>query len=85
MEPIPRHWYGRIHPQLRVGMHAVAPKDRIKFWNIVPGDNIRLRGDSSSKIREVVKINKLDNSVYVNRKADEKVGLSFRPPSRAPA
>jgi hypothetical protein len=67
MEPIPRHWYGRVNPKVRVGLKAIPPKDRIKFWNIVPGDKIRLRGDGSSKIREVIKINKLDNTVHIKK------------------
>lgn len=39
------------------------PKDRIKFWNIVPGDFVRLRGRYGNKLREVYKIRRLENIV----------------------
>ena len=70
LEPIPRHWYGR----LRERGQDVPPKDRIKFWNIVPGDKIRIRGDQASKIHEVFEINKLKNLVFL--KKDSKEGVS---------
>jgi hypothetical protein len=51
----------------------VAPKDRIKFWNIVPGDKIRLLGDSTQKIHEVFRVNKLDNTVHLLKDANKGV------------
>jgi hypothetical protein len=46
---------------------ASKPKDRIKYWNIVPGDQVRILGDKDDKILEVAKINKLSNRVYLKR------------------
>lgn len=39
------------------------PKDRIKYWNIVPGDQVRIRGEESKTIYEVLSINRLSNQV----------------------
>jgi len=47
------------------GIKAVRVKDRIKFWNVVPGDRIRIRGDSRNTIHEVLSINKFTNRVYL--------------------
>ncbi|KAK2466418.1 hypothetical protein APHAL10511_002060 [Amanita phalloides] len=41
------------------------PKDRIKWWNIVPGDQIRLLGDKSNTLHEVLSINRVSNRVFV--------------------
>ncbi|KAF9268242.1 hypothetical protein L218DRAFT_954604 [Marasmius fiardii PR-910] len=46
-------------------------RDRIKYWNIVPGDQIRLLGDTRGTLQEVLAINKLRNRVYVR-------GLQFQ-------
>ena len=42
----------------------VPAKDRIRQWNIVPGDRIRIRGDKGGSIREVFGVNKYNNLVY---------------------
>jgi len=44
---------------------AAKPRDRIKYWNIVPGDRVKVIGDKEGKILEVAKINKLSNRVYL--------------------
>jgi hypothetical protein len=44
---------------------ASKPNDRIKYWNIVPGDRVKILGDKDGKILEVAKINKLSNRVYL--------------------
>jgi len=44
---------------------AAKPHDRIKYWNIVPGDRVRVIGDKEGKVLEVSKINKLSNCVYL--------------------
>ena len=44
---------------------AVKPHDRIKYWNIVPGDRVRIIGDKGGQVLEVAKINKLSNRVYL--------------------
>lgn len=40
-------------------------KDRIKWWNIIPGDLVRVEGDNHSPVREVKGINKLTNEVFL--------------------
>ncbi|KAJ7067962.1 hypothetical protein C8F01DRAFT_1116358 [Mycena amicta] len=42
---------------------AHIPKERIKFWNIVPGDRVRVRGRYGNKLRDVWKIRRLENIV----------------------
>jgi hypothetical protein len=42
---------------------AAKPQDRIKYWNIVPGDRVRIVGDK--EVLEVAKVNKLSNRVYL--------------------
>ena len=44
---------------------AVKPQDRIKYWNIVPGDRVRIIGDKEGQVLEVSKVNKLSNRVYL--------------------
>ena len=44
---------------------AAKPQDRIKYWNIVPGDRVRIIGDKGGQVLEVSKINKLSNRVYL--------------------
>jgi hypothetical protein len=44
---------------------ALKPQDRIKYWNIVPGDRVRISGDKGDQVLEVAKINKLSNRVYL--------------------
>ena len=40
-------------------------RDRIKWWNIVPGDKVRIRGDKSNTIQEVYSVNKFANHVFL--------------------
>ncbi|TFY78212.1 hypothetical protein EWM64_g5797 [Hericium alpestre] len=64
LQPVPRYWTRRIswdEPNVKV----VKPKDRIKYWNIVPGDQVRIRGDVTGKVLEVSMINKLTNRVHL--------------------
>jgi len=42
----------------------VAVKDRIKQWNIIPGDLVRIKGEGN-KLREVFGVNKFKNLVYI--------------------
>lgn len=44
--------------------------DRIKYWNIVPGDTIADRNDPSKQLREVLGINKLSNKVFLKKAGD---------------
>lgn len=44
---------------------SASLKDRIKWWNVVPGDRVRLMTDNENRVREVKGINKYTNRVYV--------------------
>lgn len=57
---------------------SVKPKDRIKYWNVVPGDQIRLLGDSSNRLHEVLSINKISNRVFVKGAVVSVFGSSFK-------
>lgn len=46
---------------------AVKVQDRIKWWNIVPGDQVRLLGDKEGTIHEVQSINRLSNEVFLKK------------------
>ncbi|KIL68211.1 hypothetical protein M378DRAFT_71889 [Amanita muscaria Koide BX008] len=62
--PIPRKWLKRTSIRDPV-IKAARPHDRIKYWNIVPGDQIRLLGDKSNTLHEVLSINRISNRVFV--------------------
>ncbi|KAI0269291.1 hypothetical protein BC834DRAFT_621822 [Gloeopeniophorella convolvens] len=64
MQPFPLNWLKR-HSFKDPVVKAVKPQDRIKYWNIVPGDRVRVIGDKEEKLLEVAKINKLSNRVYL--------------------
>ena len=77
LRSIPRAWLirrSKHDPKLK----SVRPTDRIKFWNIVPGDQIRLR-DEDSTIHEVLSINRLSNRVFLKGPAN--VCAKFASPS----
>jgi len=64
MEGFPKKWLKRTSmrdPKIK----SVRPKDRIKYWNVVPGDQIRLLGDKTNTLHEVLSINKVSNRVFV--------------------
>jgi hypothetical protein len=64
LQSFPRYWIKRTSwkdPFVK----SVRPNDRIKYWNIVPGDQIRLLGDKSNTIHEVLSINKISNRVFL--------------------
>ena len=44
-----------------------ATKDRIKWWNIVPGDQVRVMAHNDEVIRDVAAINKFSNRVFLKR------------------
>jgi len=69
MQPIPRWWTQRMG-WFDSKIHVVKPKDRIKYWNIVPGDQVRLRGDPEGRIYEVNMINRLSNRVLLKTEQD---------------
>jgi hypothetical protein len=61
---IPKVWRSRNalrDPKLK----SVRTRDRIRCWNIVPGDQIRIRGDKSNTLHEVLSVNRLSNRVFV--------------------
>jgi len=67
--PIPRKWLKRTSIRDPV-IKAARPDDRIKYWNIVPGDQIRLLGDKSNTLHEVLSINRISNRVFVKGTAN---------------
>jgi hypothetical protein len=44
---------------------TVHQKDRIKWWNIVPGDRVRVLGDPNRTIHEVSAVNKLGSRIFL--------------------
>ncbi|KAI0068950.1 hypothetical protein BV25DRAFT_1791294 [Artomyces pyxidatus] len=64
MKPFPRFWLKRMS-FLEPNVKAARPKDRIKYWNIVPGDRVRVIGDEEGRILEVSSINRITNRVYL--------------------
>lgn len=60
--PYNRQWERRMTFRDPI-IKSSKPKDRIKYWNIVPGDQVRIRGEESKTIYEVLSINRLSNQV----------------------
>ncbi|KZT12707.1 uncharacterized protein LAESUDRAFT_718995 [Laetiporus sulphureus 93-53] len=52
-------------------LNVVKPKERIKYWNIVPGDQVRIRGDPHGTLYEVNMINRLTNRVLLRTESDK--------------
>lgn len=52
---------------------SVPVKDRIKWWNIVPGDRVRLMTDKENRLHEVKGINKYWNRVYVDNEKSVRI------------
>ncbi|EIN10386.1 hypothetical protein PUNSTDRAFT_125264 [Punctularia strigosozonata HHB-11173 SS5] len=50
---------------------TVHHKDRVKWWNIVPGDRVRVLGDPTRSVHEVSAVNKLGNRVYLKNTATQ--------------
>ncbi|KAL4241345.1 hypothetical protein ABKN59_000165 [Abortiporus biennis] len=67
---IPRFWAQRGVVFSDPRFKSSKPKDRIKWWNIVPGDQIRLLGDPEGTIHEVQRVNKLTNRVLVKAQSN---------------
>ncbi|KAF8165081.1 hypothetical protein B0H34DRAFT_687721 [Crassisporium funariophilum] len=81
LRSIPRAWLLRQtkhDPKIK----SVRVGDRIKFWNIVPGDHIRLRGDEDSTIHEVLSINRLSNRVFLKGSTNVQGKDGQPPPSK---
>ncbi|KIY71808.1 hypothetical protein CYLTODRAFT_389765 [Cylindrobasidium torrendii FP15055 ss-10] len=51
---------------------VTAAKDRIKYWNIVPGDQVHIRGDPSNGIHTVKAVNRFTNRVFMASKEGDK-------------
>lgn len=60
--PYNRHWERRMVFRDPI-VKSAKRKDRIKYWNIVPGDQVRIRGEEGKSIYEVMGINRLSNQV----------------------
>lgn len=69
MLPFPREWLKRTSP-LDPHIKGVPSKQRIRWWNIVPGDSVRVR--NQKKKYDVVAINKISNRVFL---ADPDAGV----------
>lgn len=69
MEAFPKKWRKRFSIRDPV-IKSVRPKDRVKYWNVVPGDQIRLLGDKTNTLHEVLSINKVSNRVFVKGTSD---------------
>ncbi|KAI0366394.1 hypothetical protein BV20DRAFT_1002470 [Pilatotrama ljubarskyi] len=65
--PVPRFLVRGPLPPGESRPKDTRPKDRIKYWNIVPGDYVRLRGDTQGTIHEVHRVNKISNRVVLKR------------------
>ena len=73
--PYNRHWERRMTFRDPI-IKSAKPKDRIKYWNVVPGDQVRIRGEEGKTIYEVMSINKLSNQVRL--KVPSSVSRSHR-------
>ncbi|KAL5519230.1 hypothetical protein ACEPAH_913 [Sanghuangporus vaninii] len=62
---VPKPRRGQERSPLEKWKEPVLPKDRIKWWNIVPGDQVRVMAEKEGTIREVKGINKYNNRVYI--------------------
>lgn len=69
--PVAKPTHKVITNPLDRAQKPVLPKDRIKWWNLVPGDQVRVMAEKKAKIREVKGINKFSNRVYIE--GDKKV------------
>lgn len=68
--------FGRMNPKPELYKGMVPVQTRIKQWNIIPGDLIRVRGQEDT-IREVFGINKFKNLVYLKGGAVRSVLFTF--------
>jgi hypothetical protein len=59
--------------EAKPGIKTAPAKDRIKWWNIVPGDQVRVMADKEGVMREVLGVNKISNRVFLQ--SDKKVSL----------
>jgi hypothetical protein len=56
------HWEWRMTYRDPI-VKSAKPKDHIKYWNIVPGDQVQICGEESKTLYKVMSINKLSNQV----------------------
>ena len=69
--PVRKEFLERDKVTLDPPPKAAATKDRIKWWNIVPGDQVRVMAHKDGPIRDVVAVNKISNRVYLRRSANK--------------
>ncbi|GJE84695.1 hypothetical protein PsYK624_007710 [Phanerochaete sordida] len=67
---VPRLWKKQRFSFYEPKYKDVKPKDRIKWWNIVPGDEVRLRGDPEGMVRQVSSVNRFTNRVFLRTEKD---------------
>lgn len=70
---IPRFWLKS--PQGGPSVSAVKVQNRIKWWNIVPGDQVRVLGSKDTSLREVYAINRLSNRVLLKKERVRRIGF----------
>ena len=64
---VPRKWTKQRFTFNDPKFKDVKLRDRIKWWNIVPGDSVRIRGDPDSTIHRVSATNKFTNRVFLQK------------------
>ncbi|KAG9317630.1 hypothetical protein JVU11DRAFT_1840 [Chiua virens] len=79
--PVPKHWQEK-RSRYDTGVKAVSFKHRIKYWNVVPGDKIRIRGEGR-KLHEVLSINRFSNRVYIKGSTIKEAGTNKVPINRS--
>ncbi|KAJ7755652.1 hypothetical protein DFH07DRAFT_821313 [Mycena maculata] len=57
--------------------NLVIPRERVKFWNIVPGDRVRVRGRYGNVLRDVFRIRRLENIVEFHMPADREPDAGY--------
>lgn len=75
---IPRLWNKSRQTWLEPKFKDVKPKERIKWWNIVPGDSVRVLGDPDGLVQQVHAINKFSNRVFLKRQNVSRVAVRGR-------
>jgi hypothetical protein len=73
--PAPRAWFTRYKRQTPP-VKAVPTTQRIKFWNIVPGDQVVIKGRPATEVHDVMSINRLSNRVFLRETANVCASLS---------
>ncbi|KAI0034096.1 hypothetical protein K488DRAFT_46183 [Vararia minispora EC-137] len=88
IKPFPKTWLRKVVPASLRPPNATKPdlvakvSDRIRYWNIVPGDLVRIRGHRIKHIMEVAQINRLSNEVRLRKVKEDVCALPDRDPTK---